>query len=735
MRLISSIRKLITLSAGRVPVVLQMSSNECGAACLAMILGHYRHNADLLECRELCGSGRDGASAQAIASAARRYGLRPRGYSMEPENFKLLRLPAIAHWNFNHFVVVEKWSPRSVQIVDPAVGRRRLSPAEFDAGFTGVALAFEEGSGSTVGPLRRRDRLTRVDFVAYVLRTSGVRGLLAQIIGASLLLQVLGLGLPLMTKIVVDDVLPLRTTSLMTILAAAGAMWVLAQAATTYLRAALLIYLQARIDSRMMLDFFEHLLSLPFSFFQQRASGDLIMRLSSNRVLREILTGQTVSAALDGSLVVVYLVTLTFLYPLFAAVAFTIGAIQVALLIATTAKMHLVMHRELLAQAEAQSYAVEALNGIATLKASGAEDQALNRWTNLFFNQLNANLYRTHLGAAIETAMSALRTLSPLVLLWIGAMQVLNGRMSLGSMLAVNALAAAFLTPLSSLVSSGQQIQLAGAHLDRITDVLGAEPEQLDARTGARGVVSGQIAFEDVSFRYDPSAELALANVSFKIDPGRKVAVVGRTGSGKSTIAKLVLGLYNPSDGRVLCDGETISSYDLRDLRRQFGVVLQESFLFSGTVRQNISFNDPSMPLDRVIESARLAAIHEEIIRMPMGYETLISEGGSALSGGQRQRLSIARAVAHHPAVLVLDEATSHLDALTEEIVDCNLESLSCTRLVIAHRLSTVRNADQIIVLDQGRIVEQGGHEGLLSAGGYYYELFHSQLADRSANG
>ena len=727
MHIIPSLMKLLKSPARRVPVVLQMTGNECGAACLSMILRYHGRQADLDECRGLCGPGRDGASAQAIAAAARKYGLRSRGYSLEPENFKLLQLPAVAHWNFNHFVVVEKWSPRIVQIVDPVVGRRRLSAGEFDSGFTGVALTFEEGDGPGARTRTKR-RLTRGGFIAYVLGTPGARGLLIQVIGASLILQILGLGLPALTKIMVDDVLPFRITSVMNVLAIAAAIWVIAAGATSYLRASLLIYLQARMDSRMMLDFFEHLLSLPYSFFQQRASGDLIMRLASNRVLRDTLTGQTVSAVLDGGFVAVYLVILLLLYPLFAAIAVVVGLIQILVLIGTTRSMHQLMHRDLLAQAEAQSYAVEAISGIATLKAAGAEHQALDRWTDLFFSQLNANLRRTHLGAVVETAMSALRVLSPLALLWVGTAEVLAGRMSLGSMLATNALAASFLIPLSSLVSSGQLIQLAGAHLDRITDVLAAEPEQPSAPKEEQPRIAGRIEFKQVSFKYDPSAPLAVNAVSFSIEPGQKFAIVGPTGSGKSTIAKLLLGLYQPCDGQVFCDGQPLDAYNYRELRRQFGVVLQESFLFSGTVRANIAFNDPSMPIARIVEAAQLAGIHEEIMKMPMGYETLIAEGGSALSGGQRQRLSIARALAHGPAVLVLDEATSHLDALTEEAVDAKLRTLLCTRIVIAHRLTTVRNADWILVLDNGSVAEQGVHDELISANGYYANLFQTQL-------
>jgi ATP-binding cassette subfamily B protein len=708
----------------RVPMIIQQSAIECGLACLAMVLSYYGRETSINELRAQSGIGRDGLSALSIVKIARNYNMRVRAISLQQSDLRNVPLPAIVHWEFNHFVVVERWTQQEVEIADPALGRRNLSQQEFDKSFTGVVITLEPGVH-----FDRETTSAKLSLREYLLQYAGQMPMaIAEVVGTSLLILGFGLISPLLTKFILDQVLPLKLSDMMLWLGAGLILMMLTQTAATLLREWLLVYLRARIDTRMMLDFFERMLSLPYKFFQVRSSGDLLARMASNTVIRDTISNQMITTFLDGSTVILYFFILFWQSRQFALLALGMGLLQVILLLCSGRAIRDFSRRELAAQGKSQGYMAEALAGMATLKAAGAEQQSLEQWTNLFLEQLNISVRRNYLTVLINGAQSVLRTLTPMALLWLGATQVMNGTLSIGTMFALNTLAGAFLAPIGSLVGTGQQLQIVRTHFERLADVSTAEPEQDRAKALPPPYLSGRIRLDRVSFRYDPEAPEVLHNINLTIEPGQKVALVGRTGSGKSTLGKLLLGLYLPTEGQILYDNFPLTSLDLQDVRRQFGVVLQESAIFSGSVRQNISLHDPSMPMERIVEAARMAAIHEDIARMPMGYETYVSEGGSGLSGGQRQRLAIARAIAHHPAILLLDEATSHLDVITEQQVEHNLHAVPCTQIIIAHRLSTIRDADVIIVLDRGTIVEKGSHFELMVRNGYYAQLVRSQV-------
>lgn len=710
----------------RVPVMLQMDATECGAACLAMILGYYGREISVRECRVHCGIGRDGVTADILVKAARDYGLGVRALSVPQADLSAIGLPAMVHWNFSHFVVVERWTAAHVDVVDPASGYRRLTREQFDAGFTGVVLTFQPGPDFA----RRRQSANRAwrDYLTGLIATDGVRSVLVQILLASLLMQVFGLALPVLTKVAIDHIFPQRLVDAVNLLGIAMLLFIGAQIVMSYLRARLLIFLEARLDARMMLGFFGHLLLLPFEFFQRHHSGDLLMRLGNNAIIREAVTNHTLSAVLDGTLVMSYLAILLLADPMLGGIALAIAGAQLAVYRGSAASLRRLTEREINAVAESQSYATEALSAIAIVKASGAEGNVLASWSNLFHRHKNAVIERSRLAALLDSALTGLRLLAPFLLLWVGVVRVLDGSLSLGSMLAMNMLAASFLVPLASLITAAQRLQLVKVHLDRIVDVINTEVEE-DATARKRSLrLSGNVELRHVSFRYDKHAPVTLRDISLSLRPGRKLALVGPSGCGKSTLAMLLLGLYRPGEGEILYDNIPLEELDRRALRGQFGVVLQDAAIFSGSIRQNISFHDPALALEDVKHAARLAAIHDDIMRMPMGYETRLAEGGSGLSGGQRQRLSLARALARKPVILLLDEATSHLDVATEAMVERNLDGLTCARIVIAHRLSTVRNADTIVVLEQGSIADSGPHEELLQRCGLYARMVRGQM-------
>jgi ABC-type bacteriocin/lantibiotic exporter with double-glycine peptidase domain len=715
-----------------IPYVQQTSLADCGAACLAMVLGHHGRRVSLDEVRNTLGSSREGAHAAAILRAGDWYGLRGRGVKIdEIENLKLLPRGSILHWRFEHFVVFDRLDRKGGAILlDPAQGRRRVSREELGRNFTGVALILEKGErfeprgeGGEAGGRARSLRR----FLREIVRS----GLLPRVLAASVLVQALALALPLLIALVVDRVVPRSDTRLLTVAGAGMVGIILFHFLTSFARAHLLLHLRTRVDSRTTLGFLEHLVSLPYEFFQQRPPGDLMMRLNSNSVVREILTTGVLSGLLDGALVLFYLVLIAVADLRLGLLVLALGAARIVLFLASRHRYRDLMTESLQAEAESSSYQVQLLVGLATFKASGSEARAVSHWSNLFTRVLNASLARGRLSALVDSALSALRIGSPLIVLVVGAHRVLSGDVTLGEMLALNALAVGFLDPLSQLVSTAFQLQLLGSYLERIDDVLRTDPEQEAGSAAPAGRLGGRITLDRVSFGYGRLAPRVLSDVSVEVPAGSFVALVGASGAGKSTLASLLVGLYRPSEGTILYDGIDLATLDLRSVRQQIGVVPQSTHLFAGTLRGNIALSDPSLPLPRIVEAARRAHLHEEIQALPMGYDTPVGSDGSGLSGGQRQRLALARALVHRPRILLLDEATSALDAVTEARIQRELEDLDCTRIVIAHRLSTIKNADLILVLDRGRIVEQGDHQGLLARGGLYAALVNEQVETR----
>jgi ATP-binding cassette subfamily B protein len=717
-----ALRRLMAARRGKVPFVPQFSNVECGVACLAMVLAYHGKHVAREELRSALGPTRDGVRAAHLLRGARHFGLRARAFKGDLQALRHTPRGSILHWQLTHYVVLQSAGKAHVEIVDPALGPRRLPWKEVDKAFTGVVLTFEPGSDFVSGPRGKRH-----GFYRSLLRS----GDWTRILTMSFAAQLVTLGLPLLVSLIVDRVLPRGDARLLYVVGF-GLSWMVGFSWLTQLvRGHLLLNLRTSFDAKLTMELVERMLSLPYSFFQQRSTGDLVLRLNSTKMVREILTSGALSAVLDGSFMLVYLLLLSAMSPIMGLVVVGLGLVNVLVLFALRGKRRAFCAELLVRQAECEDYQFELLNAIQTLKGMGCEDRAQERWSNLFVDLLNNQLAYGRLEIAFQAFTSALRLGAPLLIFSLGAREVLGGALSVGAMLAVNTFAIGVFDPLSRLVEQLDDFERLHIYLERMLDVHESPPEQPRGLTRVHERLSGLIELDQVSFRHGPLEHDVIQQVSLQVKPGEFIGIVGASGSGKSTLASLMLGIYPPTQGRVLYDGRSLQELDLRSVREQIGVVTQDTHLFAGTVRANIALANPELPLGEIEHAARLARIHDDIVKMPMGYSTLLSSGGGAISGGQRQRIALARALLRRPAILVLDEATSALDLRNEAGVQEALASLRCTRIVIAHRPSTVAAADRILVVEAGRIIEQGAPSELLQHGGAYARLLNAGARSR----
>jgi NHLM bacteriocin system ABC transporter peptidase/ATP-binding protein len=706
----------------RTPTVVQQEAVECGAAALAIVLGYHGRVVPLEELRVACGVSRDGAKAANVLKAARSYGLEASGMRSETGGLAKSPLPAIVFWNFNHFLVVEGAGPRGVWVNDPAVGPRRVSWEEFEGSFTGIVLELKPGPDFEPGGSRPR----LVSALAARLSIVAAASPLALCVIAGLALAIPGLIVPAFLKIFVDLVLDQGERHLVVPLVLGLLAAALAQAGLTWLQQVVLIRLSTKLSLSMSTRFVQHMLRLPVGFFLQRFAGHLVARVGLNDQVASLLSGQLTTTLLSLVSAAVYGVAMLVIDPLLGAVAIVLGAANFLALRAVSRRrrdVNVVLVSET-AKLNAVSFA--GIQAIETIKASGAEDDFFARWSGQQAKVVNG---RQDLGVATQalaTVPTLLGALSGAAIITLGALRVLDGSLSLGSLLALQSLAISFTVPIQSLVTLGETLQEAEGNLASLDDVLrypAEAPNGTAALEDRQARLSGRLELEGVTFGYSPLAPALIDGLSLVIEPGHRVAIVGPTASGKSTVARLVAGIFRPWSGRILLDGVPREQLAPDLVAANVSLVDQEINLFEASIRENISLWDPTIPEQAIVHAGRDASIHDDITRRTGAYERRVEEGARDWSGGQRQRLEIARALATDPALVILDEATSALDPIVEREIDQALRARGCACLIIAHRLSTIRDCDEIVVLDQGRVVQRGPHDQLMAEGGLYAEL------------
>jgi len=716
-----------------VPSILQMEAVECGAACLAMILAHYGRYVPLEELRVECGISRDGSKASNILAVARRYGLSARAFRKEPRSLKSMRPPLIVHWNFNHFIVLEGFGKGKVFLNDPGYGRRAMSEEEFDQGFTGVVLAFEKSEGFEKGG--RRHTLA----AALLPRLAEVKSGLLFVFLAGLALVVPGILIPAFSRIFVDDILLSgRQSWLMPLLTAMGITVVL-RGAFVWIQQHYLLKLETTLALTGASRFFWRVLHLPAEFFAQRFAGDIGSRVTINDTVATLIAGKLVGALTSGVVVVFYLVLMVQYDILLAAISLGAALVSVLVLSVLSRRIQEGNMRLLQERGKMTGFAMSGLQIMENLKAGGRESEFFSRWAGYEARLMNSEREMGEISLFFSALPALLTALTAAIILTVGGFRVLDGYLTLGMLVAFQLLVASFLGPINSLVGFGVELQQIKGDLNRLDDILsyrqdGEAPEPCVAASPPAELgccapkLEGYLSVRDLSFGYNRQAPSLIEGLSLSLAPGSRVALVGSTGSGKSTVARLIAGLYKPWAGEVLFDDVELSRIPRDVLENSLAMVDQDICLFEGTIRENLTLWDSSVPEVDLLTAGRDACIHEDITSRAGGYDHRLEEGGRNFSGGQRQRLEIARALARNPRILILDEATSALDPKMEQLIDENIRRRGCTTLIVAHRLSTIRDCDEIIVLKQGKVVERGTHAGLAAMGGLYSTLI--QMSD-----
>jgi ATP-binding cassette subfamily C protein len=707
-----------------------MEATECGAAALGIILAYYGRIIPLAELRVECGVSRDGSHAANLVLAARRYGMIAEGYAIELEDIPDVALPCIAFWNFNHFLVVEGYNRSRVFLNDPGGGKRQISWKAFARSFTGVILQIEPGPEFTKGGRHPNVFLSLID------RLRGSFGEVLYLIIAGFLLVVPGLALPVFSQIFVDRILIESHADWLQGLLLGMAFATILEAILILLRLRLLRKLKVKLAVIMSAHFYDRVLKLPTQFYAQRYAGEIANRVDLNTRVAEILSGQLATTAIDAVMVVFY-GALMFAYDWLLTLIGVGSAIANILVLKWMSQKRVDANMRLLQeQGRMTGVGISAIQSIETIKACGLESEFFTRWAGSYANTTNIEQELDVYNQILGTVPTLLTALTTTMILIVGGWRVMSGGLTLGMLFAFQALMSQFQAPVNTLVQLASLLQELKGDLTRLDDVLDnsidveLEPRKLTTNEPI-SQLTGQVDIKNITFGYSPVDPPLIEDFSLSLEPGQKKALVGATGSGKSTIAKLICGLYQPWQGEILLDGISRKQIPRLMLARSLSFVEQEILQFEGTVRDNLTLWDANVPEEQLIRACQDALIHDVVMEVLGGYDAKLLERSANLSGGQRQRLEIARALVNNPTILVMDEATSALDTDTERQLVANLRQRQCSCIVVAHRLSTIADSDEIIVLDHGRVVQRGTHQQLCAVAGVYQELLGAEAKIR----
>ncbi|MBL0405448.1 peptidase domain-containing ABC transporter [Microvirga aerilata] len=684
----------------RLPAMIQSEAAECGLACLAMVATFHGREVDLTALRRLFSVSLKGVTLKDVLAMGQRLGMTGRGLRLEPEQLGEIKLPCILHWDMNHFVVLKTVSARTVTIHDPAVGVRTLTLDEVGRHFTGIALEL-----TPTGSFERRKETSRLSLTALWGRMPGIKRALAQALVLSAVLQLVVLAAPFYMQLAVDEAVMKGDGGLLTALALGFGLLTLVHIGADWLRSHVLLFLSGALNFQMGANLFHHLVRLPLAWFEKRHIGDLVSRFRSAEPIQRLISEGLVAALVDGVMAILTLVMILIYSPKLSGIVLAALVLYGLLRFALYRALRQRQEEMIEAAAKEQTTFIETARAIQSIKIFGREADREALWQNRYADEISRGIRHGRFTIGFKTANDLIYGIENVLVVYLGARAIMAGELSIGMLYAFMAYKEQFLSKATNLIETGIQYRMLDLHLDRLSDIALAEREQ--DRHGESLVpreVRGAVELEGVSFRYADTEPEVLSGANLKVEAGEFVAVTGPSGGGKTTLLKIMLGLFKPMEGTVLIDGTPLEHFGTRAFRSQVGVVMQDDQLLSGSIAENIGFFDATLDLDWMRACAEAAGIDDEIMAMPMNYNTLIGDMGTTLSGGQRQRVLLARALYRRPRILFMDEGTSNLDLDKEREVNRALAELKITRIVIAHRPETIRAADRIVVLREGRV-------------------------------